>query len=257
RDPLVTSKHVVAIQGQDTPGTTNNRDQESGIFESNTIAAAAQSAALHPGPDLANTPFESPAPMSVFQTTITTGTTTLLPPTTTLPQVLSLLHDHPAIITLNPLVVDYRAQPPLVSTTTAPSQLATPRSTNPTTTTYSITDALSYLPFHLWDTTVTYTADFEDTDDGLKTLVHAPAGLEIDGVWRVIRKEDAQHGGGSRQAGHGEQASAGTQTGCLVLEERTTATCNVFLKPFVQGTMKKSHDELHKRLVERLREGQK
>ena len=132
------------------------------------------------------------------------------------------------MITLNPLVQSHRR-----ISSHASSELAQKQSTIENE--YEITDIISYLPYHLWDSTVTYTAKFTCTVDGLDTLVAAPAGVLIEGAWRII--------------GIGDE---GGQT----LQETAKVTCNWALMPFVKVPMHSSHKILHERFLEILKERQ-
>ncbi|KAI9701361.1 MAG: hypothetical protein M1820_006452 [Bogoriella megaspora] len=158
---------------------------------------------------------------------------TELPATATRDQILAMLHDHSLMITLNPLVLNHE----LASFTPVPKFRDDTDATNPRTAThkYSITDKISYLPHGLWDSNMTYTGWFANTADGLRTWVQAAAGVEVQGLWFV---REAMGGRG------------------LVLEEEATVNCSSLLKPFVEGELRKSHEVLHKRFLERLGQGQ-
>lgn len=93
--------------------------------------------------------------------------------------------------------------------------------------TYAITDKLSY--FGVWDGKVTYSADFENTSDGLRTDVRAAMGLVSEGTWKVEERAEG-----------------------LVLVETARVSCGRLMRLFVEGTMRKSHNELCGRFLERL-----
>ena len=126
------------------------------------------------------------------------------------------------MITLNPLVIDHYLLP-----ANSPESTASP--------TYSITDQISTLPFHLWDSEITYTASFENIPSGLLSKTNAPMGVEIAGEWRLV----ASGGVGQDVSDEGFE-----------LVETATVTCNLFLMPYIKGTIKKSHDELRRRFEE-------
>ena len=144
-------------------------------------------------------------------------------------QILSALHDHSLMITLNPLVIAHHPLQP--ASGDSPSKSA-----------YSIRDRIAYLPFHLWDTEITYTASFENTPTGVKTVTHAPAGLEICAEWKVLSLSETKH----NEDSSGEARS--------IIEETATVTCNALLMPFVKYTMRNSHEELKREFVERLKD---
>lgn len=70
-----------------------------------------------------------------------------------------------------------------------------------------------------------------DVPRGMKTAVRAPAGVEISADWTV---EEGEGGG-------------------LVMREVGVVTCNIFLVPMIKFALKGSHEEIHEKLVRRLR----
>ncbi|KAI0716575.1 hypothetical protein C8Q76DRAFT_412292 [Earliella scabrosa] len=122
------------------------------------------------------------------------------------------------MITLNPLVIAHARcdEPAVTSSHDSSPSIA-----------YSVTDSLDY---GLWKGKTTYRAEFCDLEDGLKTKAIAAMGVVSESVWTV---ED------------------GTD-GSLVLAETATVTCPRMLRMFIEGTIKKSHDELGRRFAEKL-----
>ena len=135
-------------------------------------------------------------------------------------EILSALHNHSQMITLNPLVISHVPAP-------------TDNSETSVSTTYSITERISYLPFHLWDSEFTFTASFENTSSGLDTVTHAPAGVDLDSRWKVLSV--------------GALLGRNDHKGCW-LEETVKVTCSILLMPYVKSSMKGSHAELRRRL---------
>jgi carbon monoxide dehydrogenase subunit G len=84
-------------------------------------------------------------------------------------QVLQALHDPPAIIQLNPLVIHYEAS-----------------SSDPNF--YTITDKL--MVFGLWKTETKFNARFVTVDDGVDVSVAAGVGTKITNRWRVRNVEN-------------------------------------------------------------------
>jgi hypothetical protein len=90
-------------------------------------------------------------------------------------KVISLLHDHPNIIKLSPIVVDYHEVIDALTSSTD----------QPANKTYAITDAISYLPFGLYKGTVTVNVDFTNEEDGVLVKKYAPLGITIAERWLV------------------------------------------------------------------------
>lgn len=150
--------------------------------------------------------------------------------------VLSILHDHSTIITLNPLVTHHgRCKPP-------PHALPDERSAA----WYEITDQIEYLPGTKLSSSVTYTACMHDMPNGLQTHIYAPAGLEMRGKWQLLgwlpgEERDAFE----ISAEHNEILREG-----LYLREDCDLKCNILLLPFVKRNIHKSHQTLVEKLIE-------
>ena len=131
------------------------------------------------------------------------------------------------MITLNPLVISHDRIPLAPADSTSKSR-------------YSIRDRIAYLPFHIWDTEITYTASFENTPTGVKTVTNAPAGLEICAEWKVLPIPKNKN----EEDWNGEEG--------LIVEETASVTCNALLMPYIRHTMSRSHEELKRKFVARL-----
>lgn len=143
------------------------------------------------------------------------------------------------MIELNPLVKSHH------SVNTASSQ----ESNDPPILkcTHSVTDRLSYLPLHLWDSEITYTAAFQDTELGLVTEVSAPLGVQTTSEWKLLspnERSPAGHNGSLEAVGYGVQD--------WILHETATVSCSIFLMPFVKIQIEQSHGEMLRRFRERL-----
>ncbi|KAK0707851.1 hypothetical protein B0H67DRAFT_323661 [Lasiosphaeris hirsuta] len=66
-----------------------------------------------------------------------------------------------------------------------------PGSIKAKTASYEITDAVSYLPLGLWNSTVSVTMDFTNLTDGVTIVKHAPLGLTIREWWTVLEPDDS------------------------------------------------------------------
>lgn len=208
--------------------------------------------------------------MAILKATHTTVVTTALPPTATLPQVLSLLHDHAAMISMNPLVISHRLlRPSYAHSRASSSSSSTSTATNPYAhhldtkplpppPTYEVVDSLdasvlipddddspapppppadagwaARMTAKLSPSTVTYTAQMRNVPHGLETTIHAPMGIKNLNTWSVREGE----GGG------------------LVLEERSMMSANRLVIGFVAKTAQSSHEQLVGRFVKKLRAG--
>jgi hypothetical protein len=162
-----------------------------------------------------------------------------------------MLHDFSLMITLNPLVQSHRLleapetgltpfpehpfgySRPSVDLPTSRTSTPPPRRPSPTApdwdAEYEVTDLVSYLPFHLWDSKVVYRCKFKATNDGMASLVNAPAGVVSLASWRVIE-----------------------EGGEVVLEERAEVSVSRVLARTVKGAMEESHKVIAERFLEEL-----
>jgi len=144
---------------------------------------------------------------------------------------LAMLHDHAAMIELNPLVVRHQTTKP-PPTATLEEQV--------NCIWYEITDAISYLPGGYMKSELSYKGGFYDLPDGLQTHVFAPAGVDLRGLWKV---------GGTMPGERPEPVELGVNVpkSGLYLREDVEVTCNFLLMSFVVRNLKKSHGELVQR----------
>lgn len=151
-------------------------------------------------------------------------TTTPLPPSISRRTALAYLHDHLAMIDLNPLVQSrHHLLSPPANAPASELQCAW----------YSITDRLAPgLP-----SPVSYTASFRNLSDGLQTHIYAPMGLDVRGQWTVRGSGDI-----------GRAAPGAPETG-LYLREDVEMKSNVFVAGFVKKTLKRAHAGLVERMV--------
>jgi len=130
------------------------------------------------------------------------------------------------MITLNPLVISYHEI----------------NSESPNVRKFSITDRIHFLPFNLWPSSVVYTAEFTDTENGIDVLTNAPMGFEGRSIWSVE---------GTTVEG-GQVGNVGRREKNLVLVEYSTMRCFALFAPFVGLTMKSSHEKMHNILLRKL-----
>jgi hypothetical protein len=86
----------------------------------------------------------------------------------------SMLHDHSAMIELNPLVLRHDMCDPPPNASPDEAEHAT---------WYTITDKINYLPGGLYSSEISYKAGFYNLPVGLQTHVFAPAGVDIKSKW--------------------------------------------------------------------------
>jgi hypothetical protein len=197
--------------------------------------------------------------MAFLNSTHTTVVTSDLPSTVTIEQVLSVLHDHNAMITMNPLVISHKLLRPTLSrsrSSSNSSNASTPSQSSvasretkplPPPPTYEILDSLeppadpsadtdpgwvARMTAKMTPKTVTYTAQMRNVPHGLETVIHAPMGIRNFNTWSV------------REEG-----------GRMVLEERAEMNANRLILGFVSKTAKESHEKLVRRFVDKLNEG--
>ncbi|KAF2755082.1 hypothetical protein EJ05DRAFT_121923 [Pseudovirgaria hyperparasitica] len=162
-------------------------------------------------------------------------TVTPLPPSISKETVMETFHNHFDMIDLGPLVVSRtKCEPPdHASEEERKCQW------------YTITDRVSYLPGGLAEGNVSFNASFHDLHDGLQTHVFAPMGVNIKGKWSV---------GGSLPGEPREtsELGIGAPKEGLYIREDVDLRCNMLVMAFVKKNLKKSHEELVQRLINRL-----
>lgn len=148
------------------------------------------------------------------------------------------LHDHSAMIEMNPLVLrHYLSQPPPNASQDEAEHA----------TWYEITDQIDYLPFGLWKSELSYKACFYDQPQGLQTHVFAPAGVDIRSKWTV-------GGNAPGEPREVHELGANTPRDGLYIKEVVDLRCSVLLGAFVKRNLKKSHATVAEKILARARE---
>lgn len=160
---------------------------------------------------------------------------TPLPTTISRDAAVAHLHDHHAMIELNPLALRH--------VTTDPPPNAAPDEAE-SAVWYEITDRINYLPGGAVKGEVVYKACFYNLPRGLQTHVFAPGGVDIRSKWSV---------GGSMPGEPKEPAELGVNAPRegLYIKEEVDLRCNVFMSNFVKKNLKKSHLVVADKIVER------
>lgn len=153
-------------------------------------------------------------------------TITPLPPPITRESVIEILHNHVAMIDLNPLVVERHPITP-------------PDSANG--------DELLWKWYRIHDGLqsgyVKYDAGFHDLEDGLETQAYAPLGVQSKNRWTIgvetlPRDEDQVAEGAPEETG-------------LCVKEEVELRSFILMTWYVKRTLKKAHTEMGRRLVAR------
>ncbi|KAK8127697.1 hypothetical protein PG984_008805 [Apiospora sp. TS-2023a] len=143
---------------------------------------------------------------------------------------LGYLHDHEAMIDLNPLVVERHrldAPPPHAPEDERAAGCSW----------WSMTDSITYLPGIKGE--LTYSAAFLDLRDGLQTHVYAPMGTDIRNRWTL--------GGTLPGEPPSPKSSASAPPPGLDVELR----CNFLMASFVRKTLSKAHTKVIENIAER------
>jgi hypothetical protein len=148
---------------------------------------------------------------------------------------LAQLHDHHAMIELNPLVLRHDATTPPPNASKDEAETAT---------WYEICDRINYLPGGLLKGEVIYKACFYDLPNGLQTHVFAPAGVDIRSKWSVCGNAPGE----PREPV--ELGSRAPRDGLYVKEE-LDLRCNFLMSAFVKKNLKSSHAVVVEKILEK------
>lgn len=164
--------------------------------------------------------------ITVLNTTARLHHRTIVPPTITREQALSVFREHDILIRLDPEFSSYE------------EILAPPGASNEKTKFYKVTDIMHALPAHLWDSTVSFTAEITDIEKGVEWIVHAPLGLTQKTLFTV---EDAEE--------KDIKLDEKEKEGRLVLDEDVEIRLLIgTVKSKIEGNWR----GIHKRLIEHL-----
>jgi hypothetical protein len=167
--------------------------------------------------------------ITVLNTTARLHHRTVVPPTITREQALSLFRKHDILIQLDPEFSSYEEIP------------APPGTSNEKTKFYKVTDIMHALPAHLWDSTVSFTAEITDIENGVEWIVHAPLGLTQNTLFTV---QDA----GEKDVELDDKGREGR----LVLVEDVEIRCSRLLIGTVKSKIEGNWRGIHKRWIEHL-----
>ncbi|KAF1935586.1 hypothetical protein EJ02DRAFT_460259 [Clathrospora elynae] len=187
-------------------------------------------------------PFSNHLPANIshlpaLNTTATLHHSTRLPPSTSFTHALSLLHNHPLLIRLDP---EYASHTPL------PSNPATPDTKR-----YKVTDHMNALPAGLWDTTVTFEAEMTNTEDGVLWIIRAPLGLVQTTTWRCLKTGSL---GAEEREGEGGGEEGKEDKGEWSLVEDVEIKANRMLVGTVRGKCEENWRGAHAKFVAHLKD---
>src|SRR6201995_2380738 len=172
---------------------------------------------------LASSPF-----FLVLNTTANLHHRTVLPANATKEKALAIFRNHDNLIRLDPDLQNYETMP------------AEP-SDSPQTKRYNITDVMHTLPRGLWDTTVSFSAEITDIDDGVEWVVRAPLGLVQKSIWTVEPAAEKD-----------TEAEGEAFDGRWVLVEDVEITCSRLLLGTVKGKCEENWRGVHQRWIQKL-----
>jgi hypothetical protein len=149
---------------------------------------------------------------------------------------ISFLHDHPGLISLNPLVTAHSRIPPPAHAAADEQHCAW----------YSVTDRISFVPgVKAASGTVSYTSAFLDLPSGVQTHSYAPLGVDLRSRWTICGNEAGE------KPQPVELGLVDAPRSGLYLREDTDLRCSFAVAAFVKKTLKKAHGTLVDALVAR------
>lgn len=209
--------------------------------------------------------------------------TTPIPPTLPPARVISALHNHTTILSLQALTTDYEdiplSQLAAAEITQADAYFQPIYSIDPTTTSsnnlkqYLATEAIPIIPgagdwakiflsFPVW---------FQDTRSGVRTRADAPGGVVVRAQYTVQTRQsqdqDQDQGVGLGSSGASSNnnannngsgttgdhsANAYSDSSEWMLVENVSVECNWFLMPFVKRQMERAHRDICRSFIETL-----
>jgi hypothetical protein len=149
---------------------------------------------------------------------------------------IDILHSHGELITVNPLVLDYKA-------------IKAPRDAEADefySTWYEITEKIQYVPGmgRFGAGKISFNGCFHDMPWGLQTHIYAPAGVDMRNKWRVCGNQPGEPVE-ARELGIGAPADG------LYLREDIEIRCNITLVSFVKSQMKAAAKAMVDRFIKK------
>ena len=156
-----------------------------------------------------------------FKTSFETNVATPIPPDVDAKALITALHDHGFLITMQPIVDRYeiRDRDPMNGKLT-----------------YGVWEKIPVLPFGLWKYEIQFTAAFTDTKLGTVSSIEAPMGFTSEASYTVKPGDEWDGEGGG-----------------WVLDESIETTCPMILKWFVESTMVDVRRKMHQQIIDNVR----
>lgn len=153
---------------------------------------------------------------------------------------IDILHSHGEVITLNPLVLEYK-------------QIKAPRdaaSDEYFSTWYEITERIQYIPGmgRLGSGKITFNGCFHDLPWGLQTHIYAPMGVDLRNKYRIGGNQPGVEPPEQQEIG---LAGLGAPKDGLYLREDIEIRCNITMVGIVKGQMKAASKEMVERIIKK------
>ncbi|CAG9942975.1 unnamed protein product, partial [Clonostachys rosea f. rosea IK726] len=151
---------------------------------------------------------------------------------------LDILHSHPEVITLNPLVLDHKPIP-------APRTAAADEYYS---TWYEITERVQVLPGagKLGSSKITFNGCFHDMPWGLQTHIYAPMNIDLRNKYRIGGNQPGLEPPEVKEMG---LIALGAPTDGLYLREDIEIRCNITMVSFVKKELKAASKEMVGRII--------
>ncbi|KAI0889358.1 uncharacterized protein GGS22DRAFT_153712 [Annulohypoxylon maeteangense] len=153
---------------------------------------------------------------------------------------IDILHSHGEVITLNPLVLEYK-------------QIKAPRdaaSDEYFSTWYEINERIQYIPGmgRLGSGKITFNGCFHDLPWGLQTHIYAPMGVDLRNKYRIGGNQPGIEAPEPQEMG---LAALGAPADGLYLREDIEIKCNITIVNMVKAQMKTASKEMVQRIIKK------
>ncbi|KAL2164860.1 hypothetical protein VTH06DRAFT_156 [Thermothelomyces fergusii] len=153
---------------------------------------------------------------------------------------IDILHSHPEVITLNPLVIGHRPIP-------APRNAETDEYYS---TWYEITERIQFVPGvgRIGASTIKFNGCFHDMPWGLQTHIYAPMQVDLRNTYRIAGNQPGVESPEIPEIG---LRALGAPSEGLYLREDIEIRCNVTVMSFVKSQLKKAGGEMVRRMIKK------
>ncbi|AEO60951.1 hypothetical protein MYCTH_2310716 [Thermothelomyces thermophilus ATCC 42464] len=153
---------------------------------------------------------------------------------------IDILHSHPEVITLNPLVIGHRPIP-------APQNAETDEYYS---TWYEITERIQFVPGigRIGASVIKFNGCFHDMPWGLQTHIYAPMQVDLRNTYRIAGNQPGVEPPEIPEIG---LRALGAPPDGLYLREDIEIRCNVTVMSFVKSQLKKAGGEMVRRMIKK------